>query len=118
VLCRELTVLAPNELTPEAAPTATATRPPAYFLYTVQRGDTLTAIAASFGLSLDHILWTNPDVIDDPDLLLVGDKLLIPNVTGMIYYVEPGDVLSAIGRLLPNPVPDDSGTSSRRPGPP
>ena len=112
----------PNETalepTPEATPTAAATRQPAYFMYTVQRGDTLTAIAASFGISLDHILWTNPDVIDDPDLLLVGDKLLIPNVAGMIYYVEPGDILSVIGRLLPNPAPDDSGPPSRRPGPP
>jgi LysM repeat protein len=108
----------PGGSTPEATPTPAATRQPAYFLYTVQRGDTLTAIAASFGLSLDHILWTNPDVIDDPDLLLVGDKLLIPNVAGMIYYVEPGDILSVIGRLLPNRAPDDSGTPSRRPGPP
>jgi LysM repeat protein len=102
----------------QAPPTATATPPSAYFLYTVQEGDTLTAIAATFGLSLDHILWTNPDVIDDPDLLLVGDKLLIPNVAGIIYYVEPGDVLSAIGHLLPTPVPEESGTPSGRPGPP
>jgi spore germination protein YaaH len=87
----------------------TSTRQPAYFIYTVERGDTLTSIAATFGLSLDHILWTNPDVIDDPNLLLVGDRLLIPNVAGMIYYVKPGDVLSAIGRLLPDRGPDDPG---------
>ena len=108
----------PNGPALEPAPTATATRQRAYFMYTVQRGDTLTSIAASFGISLEHILWTNPDAIDDPDLLLVGDKLLIPNVAGMIYFIEPGDILSAIGRLLPNPAPDDSGTPSRRPGPP
>jgi len=108
----------PNEPNPEATPSATATRQPAYFLYTVQRGDTLTAIAASYGLSLDHILWTNPEQIEDPDLIHVGDRLLLPSLTGMIYYVNPGDILSAIGRVLPNPAPDDSGTSSRRPGPP
>ena len=102
----------------QAPPTATATPPSAYFLYTVQKGDTLTAIAATFGLSLDHILWTNPDVIDDPDLLFVGDRLLIPNVAGVIYYVEPGDILRAIGHLLPTPVPEESGAPSGRPGPP
>ena len=108
----------PNEPNPEATPSATATRQPAYFLYTVQRGDTLTAIAASYGLSLDHILWTNPEQIENPDLIHVGDRLLLPSLTGMIYYVNPGDILSAIGRVLPNPAPDDSGTSSGRPGPP
>lgn len=99
--------------TAETTPTLTPTRQPAYFLYTVQRGDTLTSIAAAFGISLDHIIWTNPDVIDDPNLLLTGDKLLIPNVAGMIYYVKPGDVLSVIGRLLPHEKPEDSGPPSQ-----
>ena len=106
------------DLTPEATLAPTATRQPAYFMYTVQRGDTLTSIAAAFGISLDHAIWTNPDVIDDPDLLLVGDRLLIPSVTGMIYYVKPGDVLSAIGRLLPAREPDGSGLPPGRPQPP
>ena len=103
---------------PEATPAPTTTRQPAYFMYTVQRGDTLTAIAAAFGLSLDHIIWANPETIDDPDLLLTGDRLLIPSVTGMIYYVKPGDVLSAIGRLLPAREPDTSGNAPGRPQPP
>jgi LysM repeat protein len=97
------------EPTPEDTPAPTATRQPAYFMYTVQRGDTLTAIAAAFGLSLDNIIWANPETIDDPDLLLTGDRLLIPNVAGMIYFIKPGDVLSAIGRLLPAREPDTSG---------
>jgi LysM repeat protein len=106
------------DLTPEATLAPTATRQPAYFMYTVQRGDTLTSIAAAFGISLDHAIWTNPETIDDPDLLLVGDRLLIPSVTGMIYYVKPGDVLSAIGRLLPAREPDGSGLPPGRPQPP
>ena len=103
---------------PEATPMPTPTRQPAYFIHTVQPGDTLSSIAAAFGISLDHILWINPDVIDDPNLLLVGDKLLIPSVAGMIYYVKPGDVLSAIGRLLPDRGPEDPGPRPRRPQPP
>jgi LysM repeat protein len=93
----------------EPTPAPTATRQPAYFMYTVQRGDTLIGIAAAFGLNLDHMLWANPEHIDDPDLLHVGDRLLIPNLAGMIYYVKPGDILSAIGRLLPAQEPDDPG---------
>jgi len=106
------------EPTTDATPTPTTTRQPAYFMYTVQRGDTLTSIAAAFGISLDHAIWANPDVIDDPDLLLVGDRLLIPSVAGMIYYVKPGDVLSAIGRLLPAREPGGSGLPPGRPQPP
>jgi len=94
----------------EATPEPTPTRQPAYVIYTVQRGDTLTAIAAAFGISLDHIIWTNPDVIHDPNLLLVGDKLLIPSVAGLIYHLKPGDVLSTLGRLMPAQGPDDSGS--------
>jgi LysM repeat protein len=108
----------PDQSAPDATPAPTTTRQPAYFMYTVQRGDTLTAIAAAFGLSLDHIIWANPETIDDPDLLLTGDRLLIPSVTGMIYYVKPGDVLSAIGRLLPAREPDTSGLAPERPQPP
>jgi LysM repeat protein len=108
----------PDEPALEPTPAPTATRQPAYFMYTVQRGDTLIGIAAAFGLNLDHMLWANPEHIDDPDLLHVGDRLLIPNLEGMIYYVNPGDILSAIGRLLPAQEPDDSGPPPEQPQPP
>jgi LysM repeat protein len=107
-----------DQPTSEATPAPTATRQPAYFMYAVQRGDTLTAIAAAFGLSLDHILWANPETIDDPDLIHVGDRLLIPSLTGMIYYVKPGDILSAIGRVLPAQPPDGPGLPGERSEPP
>ena len=108
----------PDQPPLEPTPAPTATREPAYFMYTVQRGDTLTFIAEAFGLNLDHILWANPEHIDDPDLLHVGDRLLIPSLAGMIYYVKPGDILSAIGRLLPAREPDDSGLPPGQPQPP
>jgi len=108
----------PDQPPLEPTPAPTATREPAYFMYTVQRGDTLTFIAEAFGLNLDHILWANPEHIEDPDLLHTGDRLLIPSLAGMIYYVKPGDILSAIGRLLPAREPDDSGPPPGRPQPP
>jgi len=103
---------------PTLEPTPAPTREPAYFLYTVQRGDTLIDIAATFGLNLDHMLWANPEHIDDPDLLHVGDRLLIPSLEGMIYYVKPGDILAARGRLLPAREPADSGPPVEEPEPP
>jgi LysM repeat protein len=69
---------------------------PAYSQYTVQFGDTVSSIAEAFSISLDCILWSNPDVIADPSLLRVGEELLIPSVEGIIYRVKPGDTLSSI----------------------
>jgi LysM repeat protein len=85
----------PPILTPEPTPELQ----PAYFLYTVQPGDTVSGIAAVFAVSPAYVLWNNPDVIYDPNLVLVGDELLIPNVDGIIYHVKPGDTLSDIAAL-------------------
>jgi len=87
------------EPTPEAAPEPTPELQPAYFLYTVQPGDTVSGIAAVFAISPAYILWNNSDVIYDPNLVLVGEELLIPSVDGIIYHVKPGDTLSDIAAL-------------------
>lgn len=44
--------------------------------YTVQKGDTLGAIARKFNISLDKLLGLNPD-IKNPNLIHVGDKIRI-----------------------------------------
>jgi LysM repeat protein len=44
--------------------------------YTVQAGDTLGAIAAQFGVTVDAIVQAND--LPDPDVLAPGDKLIIP----------------------------------------
>ncbi len=95
---------APPVLTPDALlePTPAATvepapaLQPAYFLYTVQPGDAVIAIAETFAISPDYILWNNPDVIEDPNVLVVGEELLIPSVDGIIYRVKPRETLSSI----------------------
>jgi LysM repeat protein len=92
----EATPEATLEPAPEVTPEPTPELQPAYFLYTVQPGDTVSAIAAVFSISPDYILWNNPDVIKDPSVLQVGQELLIPNVDGMIYCVRSGDTLSDI----------------------
>ncbi|GAF76668.1 unnamed protein product, partial [marine sediment metagenome] len=47
-------------------------------------------------VDVEYIFWNNPEVRDDPDLLLVGEQLLIPSVNGIIYHVKLGDTLSDI----------------------
>ncbi len=87
------------EPTPEATPEPTPELQPAYFLYTVQLGDAVFAIAEAFAISPDYILWNNPEVIYDPNLIQVGEELLIPSADGIIYHVKPGDTLSDIAAL-------------------
>ncbi len=45
-------------------------------VYVVQRGDSLTTIAKRFGVSLERLLDVND--LEDPEFLLIGQKLLIP----------------------------------------
>jgi LysM repeat protein len=45
-------------------------------LYEVREGDTLSGIAARFGVSEEAILKQNPDL--DPDTVFVGQELVIP----------------------------------------
>lgn len=61
--------------TPTAAPTAAPTR--AFRTYRVQPGDTLSAIASRFGVSIQSIV--NLNNISNPNQLSVGQVLKIPS---------------------------------------
>ena len=98
----------PPILTPEPTPELQ----PAYFLYTVQPGDTVSGIAAVFAISPAYILWNNPDVVYDPNLVLVGEQFLIPSVDGIIYHVKPGDTLPDIAALYQ--IDPDDGTPFKK----
>ena len=66
-----------------ATPTPEPTPPPAPTpqVYVIKQGDTLSKIARSFGLTLDQLLAANQDTIKDPDLIAVGDQIIIPVAT-------------------------------------
>lgn len=64
--------------------------------YTVQSGDTVSEIAAQFEVSPDSILWANPKLEDNPDMLSLGQSLNIPPVSGVLYVVQNGDALQKI----------------------
>jgi LysM repeat protein len=83
---------------------------PAYAdeVYIVQRGDTLSRIAARFGVSVQAIVAANPGV--NPNLIFVGQRLVIPTGGGspapqptpgggggqQTYVVQRGDWLAKI----------------------
>jgi murein DD-endopeptidase MepM/ murein hydrolase activator NlpD len=64
--------------------------------YRVQPGDTVTGIAAQFGITPNSVLWANPKLEDNPDLLSLDQTLTIPPVSGVLYTVQNSDSLSNV----------------------
>lgn len=62
--------------------------------YTVNPGDTVSTIAAEFGISVNTILWENN--LSSYSLIRPGDKLSILPMTGITHKVVRGDNLSKI----------------------
>lgn len=62
--------------------------------YTVRRGDTLSGIAAYFGISLDTIANANPTV--RARYLQPGDELNILPTSGIVYKTADGDSLESV----------------------
>jgi len=56
--------------------------------YTTQAGDTVSSLAAKFGVTSDSIRWSNNL---SGDSLSPGKALTIPPVNGIVYTVKPGD---------------------------
>ena len=65
--------------------------------YMVQPGDTIFGIAAQFGLAPETIMWANGRFVEDnPDLLRVGQELIILPVDGVYHQVGGDDTLDTI----------------------
>jgi LysM repeat protein len=81
------------------------------FYHTVETGDRLGSIASKYNVTVDVIIRANPQM--DPNLIIAGEKLLIPGAgtnnevleyvgpdrpdgVTLTYVVEPGDTLGAI----------------------
>ena len=62
--------------TPTASPTPPSTPAPSVRIYVVQPGDTLSAIAARFGVSVQAII--NANGLANPNTLGIGQRLVIP----------------------------------------
>jgi len=85
-----------------------------YFTYVVQRGDTVASIAARFGLEMETLLWNNSHLQLDPDLLLIGEELTIPNRNGILYTVRLGDTLLDVADIYQTDVEDIAGLTANQ----
>jgi murein DD-endopeptidase MepM/ murein hydrolase activator NlpD len=78
--------------------------------YTVTAGDTLTGIASRFGVSMMTLWWANR--ITSKDALHVGQTLIIPPVSGLVYTVKVGDTLDSVAeanKIDPMDIMDTNG---------
>jgi murein DD-endopeptidase MepM/ murein hydrolase activator NlpD len=80
----------------ESSGSGGAERIPIFFEYEVQPGDTLSSIAARFGVGTRYITWNNVDILDDENSLPVGITLQIPSVEGIVHSVRVGETVSEI----------------------
>lgn len=64
--------------------------------YIIQAGDTAETIADVFGLQPTTLLWSNPEMEKMPDLLRVGQVLVILPVDGVYHTVEVSDTVASL----------------------
>ncbi len=62
--------------------------------YTIKSGDTISAIARYFGISINTILWANH--LTAYSLIRPGDKLSILPTSGVLYTAQSGDTISGL----------------------
>jgi murein DD-endopeptidase MepM/ murein hydrolase activator NlpD len=68
--------------------------------YTVQAGDNLSTIAERFDVDTDTLIWANGQELEaDPDYIVVGQKLIIPPVPGVLHTVKAGDTVESVAKL-------------------
>jgi len=69
--------------------------------YVIQPGDTLTSIAARFGVTVEDIVRVNP-ILVNPNAIYPGQIIHIPIAgvspipKGSLYIIQPGDTLTSI----------------------
>ncbi len=89
--------------TPSALSAPEDTRP-VIVTHIVGAGETLTAIAARYGVSVKTVA-SSPEVVN-PNRIHPGDRLVFPSVEGLVHVVKAGDTLAALAGLYEVP-PED-----------
>ena len=64
--------------------------------YIVQEGDTTSNIAASFGITLNTLLWANK--LTSLSVIRPGDELVILPVTGVLHKIKNNETISSIAK--------------------
>jgi LysM repeat protein len=66
------------------------------FVYTVAAGQTLSAIAAMFHVTVSEIRWSNTDLISSATVA-TGDQILMPPVPGVVVKTKASDSPDILG---------------------
>ena len=65
--------------------------------YTIEAGDSIFGIAKFFSVDPETILWANYNTLNDnPDLISVGQTLIIPPTDGIYTKVKEGDTVNSL----------------------
>lgn len=59
--------------------------------YRVRPGDTLRALAARFELQVTTLIWSNPALMENTELLAVDQLLWIPPINGVLHVAKTGE---------------------------
>ena len=101
---------ASEQATPGPSPFSGIAQPPpeppkrgGLVTHTVAADEVLWQIADHYNLRPETVLWAND--LDDPDLLLVGQQLVIPPQDGVLYTVRSGDRLADVAQRYGVDVP-------------
>lgn len=61
--------------------------------YVVKAGDTVTSVAAQFGITSDTVRWSNGLTGDS---LTAGKEIIISPINGIVYQVKAGDTVDSL----------------------
>jgi murein DD-endopeptidase MepM/ murein hydrolase activator NlpD len=90
-----LPMTAPPPVAPTWRPVASVLIPPFQQQpHTLAQGETLGALAARYGVTLEALVWANN--LHNGDVLATGQTLRIPRLSGVPYTVQAGDTLDGI----------------------
>jgi surface antigen len=91
-----LSTLQQNALLSQTNPTTFISQEPRLetITYLVQEGDTPSSIAASFGITLNTLLWANK--LKEASIIRPGDELIILPVSGVLHRVKSGETVGSI----------------------
>jgi murein DD-endopeptidase MepM/ murein hydrolase activator NlpD len=65
--------------------------------YTIELGDSIFGVSKKYSVKPESILWANyAQLNDDPQMISIGTKLLIPPVDGILYEWQEGDTLNSV----------------------
>ncbi len=73
--------------------------------YTIRAGDTLSAVADRFGVTLDELLTANPDI--DPTGLVAGDTINLPETVAGSPAAPPATPSGGVPTATPESVDEE-----------